>query len=103
MSSSKDVSDFVLNGVKVLSIEHVNNWKNNRDVDKVKTVWNIHCEPHNNYFVNGLLSHNCYWPNKLSINSRPKFADEQNYYDIWFSFNKDYTFAQEKRNYGPGK
>lgn len=103
MTSSKDVSNFVLNGVKVLSIEHVDDWKNNRNIDKVKTVWNIHCEPHNNYFVNGLLSHNCYWPNKKSIKDRPKFADEPNYYDIWFSFNKNHTFAPQKRKYGPKK
>jgi predicted transglutaminase-like cysteine proteinase len=43
----------------------------------------------------------CYWPNKKPIDARPKFADEKNYYDIWFSFNRNHTFAQQKRKYGP--
>ena len=42
----------------------------------------------------------CYWPNKLPIAQRKKFADEENYYDIWFSFNKEFSFAYVPRNYG---
>jgi len=45
----------------------------------------------------------CYWPNNLPINKRKKFADEPNYYDIWFSFNRNFTFARQKRKYGPKK
>lgn len=45
----------------------------------------------------------CYWPNKLPINKRKSFAQEKNYYDIWFSFNKKFTFSSVKRKYGPGK
>lgn len=45
----------------------------------------------------------CYWPNKKQVNERPKFADEPNYYGIWFSFNKNFTFAEQKRKYGPKK
>jgi len=43
----------------------------------------------------------CYWPNKLPINQRKKFSAEENYYDIWFSFNKNFTFSSIKRKYGP--
>lgn len=42
----------------------------------------------------------CYWPNKLQINKRKKFADESNYYDIWFSFNKEYSWSRVPRKYG---
>lgn len=44
----------------------------------------------------------CYWPNKLPINSRPKFEDEPNYYDIWFSFNKGHAYAETKMVYRNG-
>jgi len=43
----------------------------------------------------------CYWPNRLHINKRKKFADESNYYDVWFSFNHEYSFASQTRKYGP--
>jgi len=42
----------------------------------------------------------CYWPNRLPINDRRPFDKEENYYDIWFSFNKQFTFAKEERKYG---
>jgi hypothetical protein len=102
MVNSREISDFVLNGVKILSVEHVDEWKNNRKIDKIKTVWNIHCEPHNNYFVNGLLSHNCYWPNDLPITARKNWKQEENYYDLWFSFNRTHSFAAVSTSYGPG-
>lgn len=44
----------------------------------------------------------CYWPNKLPINSRPKFQDEPNYYEIWFSFNKNHAYAETKMVYRNG-
>lgn len=84
----------VLNGVKILEIEKLN---------KSMEVFNLHCEPHNNYFVNGLLSHNCYWPNKLPIDKRPDLLDEPNYKDIWFSFNNEYSYAECKVTYANGK
>ena len=43
----------------------------------------------------------CYWPNRKQINDRPNFGREKNYYDIWFSFNNNFTFAKEPRKYGP--
>lgn len=45
----------------------------------------------------------CYWPNKLKINERKSFSEEKNYYDVWFSFNKNHTFSKIKRKYGPNK
>lgn len=45
----------------------------------------------------------CYWPNRLPINKRPKFDDEPNYYEIWFSFNKDHAYAETKLTYANGK
>jgi len=45
----------------------------------------------------------CYWPNKLKINERKPFSAEGNYYDVWFSFNKGYTWSEVYRKYGPGK
>jgi hypothetical protein len=43
----------------------------------------------------------CYWPNDLPINARKNWKKEENYYDIWFSFNKEYSFAPVATNYGP--
>lgn len=45
----------------------------------------------------------CYWPNRLPINSRPKFKDKPNYYDIWFSFNKNHAYAETKLTYANGE
>ena len=42
----------------------------------------------------------CYWPNKLPISERKKWSDEENYYDIWFTFNAKLTFASGQKSYG---
>ena len=45
----------------------------------------------------------CYWPNRLPVNQRPSFAQEENYYDIWFSFNNAHSFAETRTAYSGGK
>jgi len=45
----------------------------------------------------------CYWPNYLPIARRKEHKDEENYYDIWWTFNKEFTFAQKKAEYSKGK
>jgi len=42
----------------------------------------------------------CYWPNKILIKDRKKFEEEENYYDIWFSFNKEFSFSSAPKRYG---
>jgi predicted transglutaminase-like cysteine proteinase len=42
----------------------------------------------------------CYWPNKLPINKRKNWANEKNYYDIWFTFNERFAFASGPKSYG---
>jgi len=44
----------------------------------------------------------CYWPNRKQVNDRPKLEDEKNYYEIWFSFNREYTFAPKHTTYSKG-
>lgn len=44
----------------------------------------------------------CYWPNRLHPNARPKMEDEQNYYEIWFSFNHNHSYAETKVEYSKG-
>jgi predicted transglutaminase-like cysteine proteinase len=44
----------------------------------------------------------CYWPNDLQIMHRKDWRQEENYYDVWFSFNKEYSFAAVSTNYGRG-
>lgn len=45
----------------------------------------------------------CYWPNRLPVNQRPSFAQEENYYEIWFSFNNAHSFAETRVAYSGGK
>ena len=45
----------------------------------------------------------CYWPNRLKINRRPDFLNESNYYEIWFSFNHNHSYAETKIIYKEGK
>lgn len=37
----------------------------------------------------------CYYPNKLHVKDRKVFRDEENYLDIWFTFNDEYTWSQK--------
>lgn len=45
----------------------------------------------------------CYWPNRLPVNQRPSFAQEENYYSIWFSFNNAHSFAETRVAYAGGE
>jgi len=45
----------------------------------------------------------CYWPNRLPVNARKEFHNEENYYSIWFSFNNDHSYAETKVTYAEGK
>lgn len=45
----------------------------------------------------------CYWPNRLPIDKRPDFLEEPNYYEVWFSFNNEYSYAEKKTLYAEGK
>ena len=36
----------------------------------------------------------CYWPNKLPINTRKDYKDEDNYYGVWFSWNTKYAYSK---------
>jgi len=38
----------------------------------------------------------CYWPNRLKIKDRPSFDIENNYGEIWFSFNRKYSYAEKR-------
>lgn len=35
----------------------------------------------------------CYWPNQLTIPERKNYKDEENYYAVWFSWNRDFCFS----------
>ena len=41
----------------------------------------------------------CYWPNRLVISKRPHREDEKNYKDVWFSFDKKYSYAPRPIEY----
>ena len=83
--SDEELTSFVMNGFRVIKIKKLN---------KNKKVWNIHCEGNNNYFVNGMLVHNCYWPVMLQIKDRRDYKDEERYLDVWFSWNERYCFTK---------
>lgn len=86
MVSIDSIRNFIFNGAEIINIR-----KARKDR---KTVWNLHCEPHNNYFVNGLLSHNCYnEDSKICIAEKPLAKDRQEYKEIWFSFNSQYSWS----------
>lgn len=44
-----------------------------------------------------------YWPSLLPVEKRKEHKDEIKYLDIWFTFNKEFTFAQHKAEYSKGK
>ena len=41
----------------------------------------------------------CYWANRLVISKRPQREDEKNYKDVWFSFDKTYSYAPRPIEY----
>ena len=51
-----------------------------------------HCESNNNYFVNGMLVHNCYWPNE-SIDFKKPWKNAEKYFGIWGSWNSEFVFG----------
>jgi hypothetical protein len=83
-----DIKTFIFNGAEIVNIRKARKGK--------KIVWNLHCEPHNNYFVNGLLSHNCFLEDS-SIPVKDKILAKNNdkYKGIWFSFNSQYSFSHK--------
>lgn len=40
----------------------------------------------------------CYYPNNLLIKERKNYKDEENYSDVWFSWNQKYCFASGTKN-----
>lgn len=54
---------FLSNGKRVLNIRKFTNDGKKYEYQKLKsiTTYNFHCEPHNSYIVDGLVSHNCDW------------------------------------------
>ena len=84
--SPEKVTNFVMNGATIIDVKPLNN--------VTETVWNIHCESHNNYFVNGLLSHNCYWY-ATSFRMKVPYEGRSNYnYGTteWFRFNESGSY-----------
>jgi len=41
----------------------------------------------------------CYWPNKLPIALRKPIQEEENYKEVWFSFDKTYSYAPKPMEY----
>lgn len=44
----------------------------------------------------------CYWPNKKLIHERPDIRTENNYKEVWFSFDKRYGYAPKPVEYSNG-
>lgn len=82
------ITSFVMNGKKVLSIEKIVPKYNQ------KKVWNLHCEPYNNYFINGLLTHNCYYPDSTSVASKETFKVQDEYIDAYWWMNAFGTYDE---------
>ena len=45
----------------------------------------------------------CYWPNRLRIAERPRRQDEENYLEVWFSWDKKYSYVPKPTEYSQGK
>lgn len=95
-TNNEDLHSFILNGNKITKITHVNDIRNSMYKNGT-TVWNMHCEPHNNYFVNGNLVHNCYLQDsRIDVRDKPLAKDggQRNAYkDVWFTFNNEHSWA----------
>jgi len=87
---NKEINQFVMNGNKITNI---------KKIKQEKTVWNMHCTPHNNYFVNGNLVHNCYYEDsQLSVEQKPSANTggyKGCYKNVWFTFNSEYAWAAD--------
>ena len=49
-----------------------------------------YCESQNKWVVLDW----CYWQNGIKIEERPDYKDEENYLEVWFSWNKKYCFTK---------
>jgi intein/homing endonuclease len=98
----KQLHSFVLNGNKITNITDVRT--RNGKYKNGTTVWNMHCTPHNNYFVNGNLVHNCYYEDSNTpIDRKPLAKDggqRKAYKDVWFTFNSEYSWNQQNLTVG---
>lgn len=96
--NKENLHSFVLNGNKITNITMVQNIKTSKYKNGT-TVWNMHCSPHNNYFVNGNLVHNCYYEDSTTPVLRKPLAREGGYKgcykDVWFTFNNEYSWNQQ--------
>lgn len=94
--NKEKLHSFILNGNKITNITPVEDIKSSKYRNGT-TVWNMHCSPHNNYFVNGNLVHNCYYQDShVQIKDKPlaKNGGQKNSYkDIWFTFNNEHAWA----------
>jgi predicted transglutaminase-like cysteine proteinase len=45
----------------------------------------------------------CYWTNRLPISRRKEREDEENYKQVWFSFDKKHSYAPRPTEYSNGK
>jgi len=99
----KEINQFIMNGNKIKKITPINAM-NSSKYKNGTTVWNMHCEPFNNYFVNGNLVHNCYYEDsKTPILKKPlaKNGGYNNCYkDVWFTFNNQYSWNQSSLTVG---
>ncbi|HEC66645.1 MAG TPA: hypothetical protein ENI23_15320, partial [bacterium] len=54
------ILEFTHNGYEIVSIKEIDKSKKGRYSSlRIWDVVNLHCEPYNNFFVNGVLAHNC--------------------------------------------
>lgn len=95
----ESLHSFALNGNKITKITNI---KKDGKTSKYKngtTVWNMHCEPHNNYIINGNVVHNCYYEDsKTPVARKPRAKDggyKNCYKDVWFTFNNEFSWNQK--------
>jgi len=60
--------------VKIKSVE---------SIDNESTVYNFECEPHNNFFANRILTHNCMIQSQFREGDKLKFGGTSNSYRMW--------------------
>ncbi len=102
----KKLHSFILNGNSVVKIEKTN--KTNLTLkNKEWTVWNMHCSPYNNYFVNGNLVHNCYYEDSKLTCEQKALAKNGGfnscYKETWFTFNDQSSWNQKSLKIGRGR
>ena len=89
---------FALNGNKITKITNIEKNGKTSKYRNGSTVWNLHCEPHNNFIVNGNVVHNCYYEDSnIKVLKKPlaKNGGQRNAYkETWFTFNNEYSWNQ---------